>query len=455
MTTSSSSPRWLLAVGALVVLLPSVAEAGGMTLPARGARPMGRAGSFVAGADDGGALYYNPAGLADIDGISLLVDGALVFQQVHYDRVDSGGVKQQGQDASIDLLPIPTLALTWKPKRADWLTVAGGIWVPYLGLNSWKEDGPQRYSSITLNGSLLIVMELAAAFRINEHFWLGVGLQNMYLNFRSRKMLSACPSEVDCAPEDPSFDSLTEIEASSAFTPSGIVGATLAYPKFRAGLSVQLPFFVRADGTVRSRLPTNPMFDGSNVVGNSVSLDFDLPLIARAGFEYRPIKPLRLEIGFDYESWSIQDRFTITPHNIYIDHVPGIGQYYLHTMYEERHLDDTFAIHLGGEIEAVPNRFIVRAGYLLETSATPDATASVLVPDGLHNMIAVGLGLKMGPMRFDVGYSHIFTLDRDVAFGASQSYQVNPIQPNLKVGVGGGHYHVSDDIIAGGLEGRF
>jgi long-subunit fatty acid transport protein len=439
----------------LLCLTTSNAFAGGMFLPGRGARPLGRAGSFVAGADDGNSLYYNPAGFADIDGVGLLLDIGLVLQQVDYDRVDSGGNAQPRASGDMNLLPIPTLALSWKPKKVPWFTIAGGVWVPYIGVNTYPENGPQRYSNITINGSLLIVMELAAAFRINEHFWLGLGLQNMYFNFHARSMLSACPSQVDCAPEDPSFDSLTELNATSGFTPSGIIGMTVAYPKFRIGLGLQLPFFVRADGDVLTRLPSNPMFDGSQVVGTSVSVNFDLPLDLRFGIEYRPLPTLRVELGFDYESWSMQDQLTIQPHGIYIDHVPGIGRYYLDTLKINRGLNGSFAVHLGGEYEAVPRRLLVRAGYLLETSATPDETASVLVPDGLHNMIALGLSVYVWKFRLDLGYSHIFTNDRTVDYRKTQSYQLNPIQPNIMVGVGGGTYHISDDVIALGFDGRF
>src|SRR4029079_3583907 len=154
------------------------------------------------------------------------------------------------------------------------------------------------------------------------------------------------------------------------------------------------PFFVRADGEVRTRLPSNPMFDGSQVVGNSVSVNFDIPMMARLGVEYRPLPQLRVELGLDYEAWGHapqQDRLTIEPHGIYIDHVPGIGKYYLQTLHENRQLGDSVSVHIGGEWEAVKRRLLVRLGYLLETSATPDETAGVLVPDGLHNMIALGL----------------------------------------------------------------
>ena len=47
----------------------------GLYFTDRGVRPMGRAGAFVAGADDLGAIWYNPAGIADA-GTSILFDAS-------------------------------------------------------------------------------------------------------------------------------------------------------------------------------------------------------------------------------------------------------------------------------------------------------------------------------------------------------------------------------------------
>jgi long-chain fatty acid transport protein len=444
----------VLVAAAVALLATTAAHAGGMFLPGRGARGLGRAGSFVAGVDDGSALYYNPAGLAAIDGVSLLADGALVFQRVHYDRIDSGGNHQPGVDGSIDILPIPTLAITWKPKKLPWLTVAGGAWVPYLGLQSYPETGPQRYSLISLRGSALAVLELAAAFRVNEHFWIGAGFQNMIIRFRNYGALSAC-TEVNCAPEDPSFDSPTQLTATQGFVPSGILGAIIAYPKVRGGVSLQLPFWINADSTVRSRLPTDPMFASAMIVGDQATASFTLPLMLRIGVEYRPLDPLRIELGIDYESWSMQDKFTIVPHGIYIDNTPGIGKYYLPTLTVTRGLQDSFSVHVGGEYEIpeLNRKVIVRAGYLFESSATPDETMSVLTADGQKHMLAVGLGWRVWKVRLDIGYAHIFTPDRDVT--SSAWLQINPIKPSLGVAVGNGHYAIDTDVLALGVDGRF
>jgi hypothetical protein len=77
----------------------------------------------------------------------------------------------------------------------------------------------------------------------------------------------------------------------------------------------------------------------------------------------------------------------------------------------------------------------------------------VLTSDGLKNMITVGLGMRLfGPIRFDVGYGHVFYTDRNVT--NSKSLQLNPIQPALAVPVGNGLYKIDSDIVSIGLDAR-
>jgi long-chain fatty acid transport protein len=447
--------RWV-ALTTLVVLaaaaLDGPAWAGGLSLPGRGARPLGRAGSFVAGADDGGALYYNPAGLQGIEGWSLLVDAGLVLQRYHYERVDSGGNPQPAVDGSLDVAPLPTLVLTWKPKRTPYMTLAAGVWTPYVGQNSWPENGPQRYSLVSLRGTLILVAELAAAFRVHDKLWVGAGFQTMYLKFRSLNVLGTC-TQVNCAPEDPHFDSLTQTNVTSGFTPSGVLGATLVLEKVRVGLALQLPFWIRADGSVRTRLPTDPMFANAMVVGDAASFAMDLPLNLRLGVEWRPLPRLRVELGIDYEDWAMQDKLVTTPHGVAIVGVPGVGTYTLSPVTLTRNLRDSVAVHIGAEGWVLPRRLVLRAGYLFESSATPDQTMSVLTGDGLKNMLTFGLGVQIGPVRLDLGYAHVFTLDRDVS--GSRSYQLNPIAPATPVPVGDGKYAIDTDVLALGLDARF
>ena len=112
-------------------------------------------------------------------------------------------------------------------------------------------------------------------------------------------------------------------------------------------------------------------------------LDFDLPLTVRLGAQIQPRPDLSVEAGVDFEAWSMQKDISIDPHGIQVTGVPGVGSYQLNLDLDRaRDLSNTIAAHVGAEWNVLPGMLIARAGYLLETSATPDRTASVLAPDG-------------------------------------------------------------------------
>ncbi|MBK9608413.1 MAG: outer membrane protein transport protein [Betaproteobacteria bacterium] len=67
-------------------LLGGPALAGGLSTPGQGARALGVAGAFTAVADDGSAVYYNPAGISQIDGTSIETGLALISPQLGYQR---------------------------------------------------------------------------------------------------------------------------------------------------------------------------------------------------------------------------------------------------------------------------------------------------------------------------------------------------------------------------------
>jgi long-chain fatty acid transport protein len=446
----------------LCVLAPSVAQAGGMFLPARGARPLGRAGSFVAGADDLEALYYNPAGLAGaaydptgetVGRGSAMVDLGFIFQNVHYDRVDSGGNQLPGVDNNNHVLPIPFLAVAWRPEALGRrVTFSLGAFAPYTAVPEYSPTGPQRYSLVSLNGTVAAIAELAVSVRLTPQLYLGGGFQNMFITLNNTVALSGC-TQLNCSPEDPGFDALTQTKVTSNFTPSANFGALYVLPKVRIGLSAQLPFFVHAAGTIATRLPSDPQFDGAMVVGNKVTVDLNLPAVLRAGIEVRPTKQVRVEVGFDYETWQLQDKLSFVPDGIYIDHVVGIGRYDLRPMSIDRSMTGVYSIHVGGEWDVLPHRLTLRAGYMFESSSTPDETLTVLTPDGDKHLLTLGVGVKIGKIRLDAGYGHFFQADRVIT--DSRSLQLNPIEPSLAVAVGNGTYMVSTDVLSIGIEGRF
>jgi long-chain fatty acid transport protein len=430
-------------------------------------RPAGRGGAFVAGADDAGALWYNPAGLAALlggDPRSFLLDASYVGHSVSYTRIDSGGNTLPAVEDESQFLPLPTLAVQFD--LGERWSLGVGLLAPYAALDEYPEGGGQRYSLVSFHGSVLATLEAAVAFKLTDDIFLGAGIQNMFVKLRSELAFSACPKEIVCAPEDPEFDALGQIDASSWFTPSAIFGIQAkAASWLRVGAAVQLPFFVGASGTVKVRLPSSGFYNGAHVEGDAADASITFPLIVRVGAEVRPDPRVAIEVGLDWEAWSMQDELKVTPHDVRVEGAAGVGTYAFGPLAIPRRFKDTLALRLGVEAEAVPGLYL-RGGFVHESGASPDDYLSVLTVDTDKNVISAGIGYRFGKVRVDAMVGHAFMGSRDLPAGTSCAPQLNPIRPPAgdacvhdgspdHVYVGDGSYRSSWTFAGVGMEAGF
>jgi len=339
----------LLFAAALLLSHTQTAAASGMYLPTRGVRATARAGAFVAGADDLGALWFNPAGLAASLGgkaHEFLLDVSYVNQHVDYTRVDSGFNERDAVHSENTGLPIPTLGVS--VDVSDKLVVGAGVFAPYAALGRYSLDGPQRYSLVDLSDTKMVVAEVAVAWQLSDKLRLGAGLQNMFANVASTIVFNGCPGQTVCAPEDPEFDSLSSITQTDFFSPSGVVGVQYAaHERVRAGAALQLPFRVSGKGDLSVVLPSTGFFNGASVVGDTATMSFTLPAMLRMGVELSPADRWKLELGVDVEFWSMHDEFTVEPDDVRIEGAPGVGTYQIGHMTIPRDFDNSVAFNVG------------------------------------------------------------------------------------------------------------
>lgn len=433
-----------LAAVALVctVALAEVAYAGGMQLSTRGVRPTARGGAFVAGADDLGALWFNPAGLAALAGDQssgkekkparrqFLLDVGYVSQAVTYERVDSGNNPREAVENDAPGLPIPTVGVAFD--LGEQLVVAGGIYAPYAGLGRYPETGAQKYSLIDLSESLLVIAEAAVGYQLTDTIRVGAGIQNLIFRMASTLVFSGCPGQTICAPEDPELDAVAKIEMLDAFNPSGVVGAQIDLSKkVRIGAAFQLPFLVKGRGKFATRLPSSGFYDGATVVGDRADVEFTLPPILRAGVELRPTSHWRAELAASIEFWSVHEDFSITPRDVRIEGAPGVGAYELGPLAVPRNYDNSFSINLGVEGQPLADLpLTVLAGYGYETAAAPDAYLTVLTVDGAKHLLAGGIGYGHGTWRLNATLGYVDVETREVTPEEGLSPQLQPVRDN-------------------------
>ena len=470
------------AAGALA-LLPSRANAGGLYFSDRGVRPLARAGAFVAGADDLGAIWYNPAGLADA-GTSFMLDASWLNFSADFSRrsrvVDSGGTVRTYDFPKVTgttpFLPIPTIGFSYnfgdlrKGERNKPWTFAMGVYAPYTAITSFpttaeNQPAPSRYSLVSLDGSLLIIVGAYLAYKPNPQLAFGVGVSALVGTFQSQVVFNTNPSDRTLsAPEDPAYDSLSQLKVGPIFSPSANAGVTWTpEPHVRLGLSGQLPYWVNAPATVSVKLPSAAPFDNASQQGNDARVKFRLPPIVRLGIEARPIPALRVELSYAHEFWSMHDTIDVVPQNIALVNVTGFpSPFPIGKITLARNFQDSNSVHLGGEGHADFLRgaygLDIRAGVAFEQSAIPTAFLSPLTVDMNKVTVAIGGAIHIGPhWRFDLSYAHLFAFDTEVSPAEAAIGRVNPVHGNpVPVeAVNGGLYSARADVLGVGLNYRF
>lgn len=465
------------AASALIVSLftlsvSGAAQGAGLYFADRGVRPLGRGGAFIAGADDPGAIAYNPAGLFDAGG-QVLLDGSWVNFSSEYTRqaivrqVDPNTGETTATylktfepvEGTTPVLPIPTIGVAVRV-HPQWV-VGGGIWVPYAALTTYPdtleggEPAPQRYSLLSLDGSVLALLGIGAAYSPIPMVRIGATVGMLTGVFRSTVVFSGCvPERFFCAPEDPDWDVLAELNAGPIFAPTGQVGAVvIPHPKVRIGASFQLPIWVRSGATIRNRMPSAAVFATASQEGEDADLGFELPWSARLGVEARPLDNLRIELAGTYDGWGMHDAINVNPDNIALKNVTGFPErYYIPSIALERGFQDSFSVHLGGEygFSVAGMGLTARAGVSYDSSAIPKERLSVLTIDGHKITPSVGVSLNVGPVRLDATYARVIMTESAVAAEEAKIQQVSPVQanpPEHPTYINGGIYNAGANII--------
>jgi long-chain fatty acid transport protein len=456
-----------------LVLLPGNTEAAGLYVTDRGVRPLSRAGAFVAGADDLGAVWYNPAGIVDADS-SLLVDASLLRFSSDYTRrtqiTGEDGSKRVVEfptvQGSAPLLPLPTLAASRAFGEKRQLVGAVSLLVPQVALMRYPLEleaapAPSRYSLVSLEKSAAVVPGVSVAWRPFEFLQLGAGVHVLVGSIVATQMLATSPPDrVLSAPEDPAYDALAELQA-RLLTPSASFGAQLRLgSRVRVGLSGQLPYSIDAPSRIKVRLPSAAVFDSARQEGESARLRLELPAILRAGVEVRPREGTRVELGYARELWSAHHSVDILPEDILIHDVTGLpSPFRIPPISIPRRFRDSQSFRLGGEqsFEVLGLGVEARAGVSYEQSAVPAAYLSALTLDMGKVTGSVGLGLRIGERwRVDAVLSHVFSGERTVTPSEAAMPRINPLggEDFRSESVNGGTYRARADVLGVGMQYR-
>ena len=130
------------------------ASANGFRLPDQDAFATARGEAFVATADNPSAIYYNPAGITQLEGNNLRGGLYGIYLDQSFSPASSNQTAATLTIIQDHLAAVPQLFYTYTPENLP-VSFGLGVYAPFGGKSSWPQD--TGFRSVALDGSLTYV----------------------------------------------------------------------------------------------------------------------------------------------------------------------------------------------------------------------------------------------------------------------------------------------------------
>ncbi len=356
-------------VAAVALLIPAALQASGFGYYEHGAKATAMAGAFVGRADDVTAIFYNPAGIAFLEGT--FINFSFHPVKPHCEST-LGGISTETTTGWI-----PPASAFVSTNLSENVAVGFGFFVPYGLSVDWPQNWIGREISY-MSALRSYYFQPTIAFKLSEQFSVGIGLDYVRskVEIGQKAVMSLAPG---LAPE---------IDAALEGTGTGYgfnVGALFrASPRFQIGFSYKSQVSIDYDGNVDFTVPSTgiALFDAilsATFADQSVSTTIDMPYIIVVGSMFRVTDNFNVQLDVQRTGWSCYDELAISFQNPALDFADA-GNW-----------NDIWTYRLG--FEYVMNRELsLRLGYIYDHTPILDSTLKPILPGASRNEITGGFG---------------------------------------------------------------
>jgi long-chain fatty acid transport protein len=356
----------------------------GFRIADQGAEATARGDAFAATADDPSAVYYNPAGITQLQGTELLLGGyAISLKEKVNLNADSAPLRSKFSSINTDLQAIPNFYLTWTPKNSP-ISLGLGLYTPFgFGLE-YPDD--TAFRTVDRKGSIqFTTLEPVLAWKICDQLSIAAG-----------PTFSYGKAELDQGVASPG--DLFQFRGNGyafGFT-AGLMWKPAKQHQF--GLTYHGPQRINFDGhtTLRTNSYEIPTPLGPYTVPGirsreSANAEFNLPQIITAGYSFRPTDDWNFEFDIDWTDWhSLKD---VTLHQ-------SSGDMIIPYNWQSSFLYEF------GVTRQLPYDFHISAGYCYSQQSVPNDSFSPAIPDSNRDIFSVGVGQKFKHFNWTFAYQY-------------------------------------------------
>jgi long-chain fatty acid transport protein len=335
------------------LLIPYNLDAGAFRLPNQDPEAIARGDAFVATADNPSAIYYNPAGITQLEGQNVSVGLYMISPGEEY-KSPSGVTA----NANSDFEPVPqfyyVISFTNLP-----VSVGLGMYAPYGLSLDWGNNTP--FKTVAESGSLLYLsFNPVIAWKINHTLSIGIGPTINYSQAIFKRAIGLLPGDqfkLEGDGIDYGFN-------------AGILWQP--HPQWSFGVNYRSATEINYRGT--SSTTPNPPLPAST--SSSAAIKF--PQFVVGGISFRPTTNWNCEFDVDWADWGSLKQILIQ--NTAFGNVPLNLNYRSSFMYEF------------GVTRQLGKGYFASVGYIYNENSSPDAYFNPLIPDADLQLGSVGFG---------------------------------------------------------------
>jgi long-chain fatty acid transport protein len=388
--------RFLKVTSTAMVLVSAAvsARATGFDLPDQDAFVIARGMAFVATADNPSAIYYNPAGITQLQGNNARFGIYGLYLDPTYKNASGAKFDNQKNNHAI-----PQFFYTFTPEKSPW-SFGLGAYSPFGLSSSWPQD--TGFRTVATKGQLSsYTINPVAALKLTPNLSIGAGVTATYADLDLQRGL--------VWPAQP-YDNFR-------FTGNGwAVGYNLGLlwkpqEKISIGVTFRSSTTFSLDGRTEYHnnvtLPLPPELGGGTIPAfpaqrAGANADFSFPLKAIFGISYRPTTNWNLEFNADYTDWTALGTVTVRQTTAF----PPVGPPLVPKNIPLTLNWDSSWYYEFGVTRYLRDGWSVSAGYIYNENSVPDAHYNPLVADLDRHFLSIGAGHK--GKRFDIDLAYQF-----------------------------------------------
>ena len=366
----------LVAISSLGIL--GSVSAGGFRLLNQDAEAFARGNAFTATADNPSAIYYNPAGITQLEGRQVSFGGFALSAGFDY-------TSPLGETASADstFQFAPQIYYTNSPDDSQF-SYGIGLFTPFGLVVDYGRD--TNFSTVAIDGELLVAtVNPTLAYQVNPQLSVGMGLGLNYSEISISRAITL----------DPRRDFSVEGDGLSVGFNAGALWQPAEELSF--GLNFRSSSKVNYSGTSAA----------TGLPDSSTDASLRLPMNIALGASYRPSSKWNIEAGIEWTDWDAVN-VTVLEGTPFGD-VPFPLNY-----------DSGFMYQLG-VTRSFQQGYFLSAGYIYSENSSPDLNFTPLIPDADLHLWTIGFGRRGEESSWALAYAIAYNGGREVRGNSSSS----------------------------------